>query len=193
MRDLKTLYKLYIQKIYGESPYLDPYDLEVNQLEDRSFNLEWSNTESIKLPIVKELTNTNRTICIHEDIEAGLGEHFFISKESPFTFATFSFRLLTDGGIQFTNVWNHSVLGKGMARWAIFNFYLENYPYILSDRAHTSAGKNYWEKLITEAINKKYKVFIKYKDYVEQIFSAEEAADYYLGNKPGHYLFKVSK
>jgi hypothetical protein len=192
MLDKSKLYELYIHKVYGETPYLDPYDLEANELEDRSFNLEWSNTEGSKLPVVKEVLYANNVINIHENAAEGRIEHYFISKNKPFTFAEFTL-VPYNNGIQFKNVWNHSTLGKGLARWAVFNYYLVKYPFVISDRTHTNAGKNYWEKLISEALSKKYKVFVIYNKQEQQIYSTEEAEEYYFYSKPGNYRFKISK
>ena len=78
--------------------------------------------------------------------------------DEPFLASSFTF--IEEGrGLNATGVWNHQTF-KSLCRKLIFNYYLVNYDFVISDRYHADEGETYWRKIIKEGLEKGYHISI---------------------------------
>lgn len=81
--------------------------------------------------------------------------------EGPKIHAYFSYTL-KNNIMEINYVWQN-FLRLGCCRELIFKFYLDHYGGVLSSNFHNERGKRFWEKLLIEAIDKKYRVSVENK------------------------------
>ena len=62
-------------------------------------------------------------------------------------------------GLNATGFWNHQTF-KSLCRKLIFNYYLVNYDFVMSDCYHSDDGEGYWRKIIKEGMEKGYHISI---------------------------------
>lgn len=57
-----------------------------------------------------------------------------------------------------TALWRSSEAPAGLAQFAVFNYFLKTYPAIMSDALHTEYGKEFWSRLMFEALRTQHDV-----------------------------------
>ena len=97
-----------------------------------------------------------------------------------------------EGGLQATGV--HQLKQyPSLARTLIFDYYLKHFQFLQSDRSHSVQGEKYWKKIIKEASEKDYEVFVA-TDNEEDVplGTPEEARNYWSSDTEfSKYQFKI--
>ena len=71
--------------------------------------------------------------------------YIIVAENNNKTSVMFIVENLPDNGIQFKYVWSEAGI-PGIAREAVFTFFLNNFKYIQSDWSHTQNGIKYWKR-----------------------------------------------
>jgi hypothetical protein len=129
-----------------------------------------------------------------DSITKGGEDYSFVYNDS--LLCTFSIRKLKDNGIEILSVWNDPYDGKNLARQIIFDYFFQSYKYIMCGESHTEQGKQFWYKIIKQALQKNIKCFLVdlNKNTEIPIFSETEQIEYDIyGNDKGYLRLKITK
>ena len=107
----------------------------------------------------KTLKYNNSTLTLYRINGADLVSDYWVDHKTKTVVANIDFEVLGKI-IKEVFIWNYNHTKgetdkkyKGVLRWLIVNFYLNYYDTIISDGAHSPAGKQYWLTLISTLRN----------------------------------------
>lgn len=70
-----------------------------------------------------------------------------------------SYTKINDGGIEINSVYNQPLF-KGLIFKIYFDYFLEEYPYIMSGSIHSKKGETFWERIIDTGLNNGFKCYV---------------------------------
>ena len=190
-QELVKIYEDRCRNVYKESPDLIRLTM-TDDMDNLILNKKWTVDHGTKKHKICSITPRSVLLNVYEDEYAPNKFDDYFIDESPFTRANFLY-IISDNGIQFKHAWNHEVYGRGYCRWLVFNYYLKQYPHILSDSIHTPDGERYWKGMVFEALQNHYKVAV-YNIITKKetpITNSEMIDDYYYRNDRSAYIFKI--
>lgn len=155
-------YKKYIMTEYGltESPSMWRADPFAND------DPIVSSAEAIKIEKIGDLLGIYKrgsfNFRLYKVIEDDIIFMDLLSEDFPSVYMNHSFseiKLNGKSGIVNHNIWESRNM-RGLARHWVFDYIINEYDFMMSDKIHTPKGKIYWKKLIDEALNRKLKTGI---------------------------------
>lgn len=95
--------------------------------------------------------------------------------------------------VEIERVWQDATY-TGLVRKFIFEYLLKMFDGILSSDSHTELGQKYWDKLLKQALNKGFKIFVVNKDEKIQLDNNFDINNYYSNSiKSMDYKFLIEK
>ncbi len=108
------------------------------------------------------------------------------------TIAFFQFQL-KNNIVCMNRVWQDAI-HFGLCRDFMFNYILKKYDGILSDDKHTEMGERYWKKLLQQAVENKYKIFVIKNDEKIPLDKLTDIDNFYFDSTSGlEYRFLILK
>lgn len=137
-----------------------------------------------------KLIDTLGEFDIYEYFAGGYTINVLVKNDNSYAFFMYDVK---DNIVIEEKIWQDPIC-IGLCRKFIFDFILKKYDGLLSDDAHTELGQKYWDKLLKQALNYGYKVFLVDKDKKIKLDN-DIKIDYYYGNSPKStdYRFLIEK
>ena len=189
---MKEMYGLTESSVIGESPVL--YTSKVHRFD---------NDFMVNARLAREVEERGKNI---GDFKIGNNIHYRVYKEKEnnliyYNLLEYNQLVLVmshtirevDDGVESLDIWQ-SIRTRGLARFWVFDFILKNYKFMMSDKLHTTRGKEFWKRLVDDSLDEKINVFVLNIKTKEKIpLTNFKEVDNYYGSNMFEYRFVIEK
>lgn len=173
--------------------YLFEFPLKISPMDFDPNKLNAVGRNSTFTMAVKQSAKLIDTIDEFEIYEYVVGEYTInVLVKDNNSYAFFMYSVKNDIVVE-EKIWQDPIC-IGLCRKFIFEYILKKYSGFLSDDAHTELGQKYWDKLLKQASNLGYKIYVVDKDKKIKLDNDYDINLYY-GNsaKSIEYKFLIEK
>ena len=173
-----------------ESPVRLRRSLDMDVLDDHNKNFGYTQIVREKSKLVDKFDKYE----IYRFNIGNITNDIFVSGD--FTVSYFNYTVKDKDFIE-NKVWQDH-MNIGLSRKILFEYYLNHFNRIISDELHTKEGEVYWKKILTQAVQLGYKIYVLENNTEKISLNPDETDKYFTDMKTGDmrgvkYRFVIEK
>ena len=168
----------YFNKLLMENPQLIGNAVE-RDLDDQEYNTELAQSVTEKHKPILQITIYNIILDVYKFTTQLKNQFRYLFIQQSRIICCEFYTEEINSKCEFSGVWQNKHTGHGFVRRIVFDVFLRYFNTVLSDKIQTNEGKFYWQKLVKEALDNNYKVFVISSNLKKPIERVEDMEQFY--------------